>query len=159
MYLPLSRLLTLHVQEGGRLYRAYRNFLGGTTERTPVRDRDRRVGVGGKSTTARLLRLLLARWPQHPPRVELITTDGFLYPNAELERRDLMQRKGFPESYDRRALLRFITEIKAGRPEVHAPPVYSHLSTTSSRASGRWCTSPTSSSSRVSTCCSPRSRA
>jgi type I pantothenate kinase len=79
----------------------------------------------GKSTTARLLRLLLARWPQHP-RVDLVTTDGFLHPNAELERRGLMSRKGFPESYDRRALLRFITEVKAGRPEVSAP-VYSHL--------------------------------
>ena len=71
----------------------------------------------GKSTTARLLRLLLARWPQHP-RVELVTTDGFLHPNAELDRRGLMSRKGFPESYDRRALLRFVTEVKAGRAEV-----------------------------------------
>ena len=79
----------------------------------------------GKSTTARLLKLLLARWPQHP-RVELVTTDGFLHPNAELARRDLMGRKGFPESYDRRALLRFVTEVKAGRAEVTAP-VYSHL--------------------------------
>ena len=69
----------------------------------------------GKSTTARLLALLLARWPQHP-RVELVTTDGFLWPNAELERRGLMERKGFPESYDRRALLRFVTEVKAGKP-------------------------------------------
>lgn len=74
----------------------------------------------GKSTTARLLRLLPSRWPQHP-RVELVTTDGFLYPNAELARRGLMSRKGFPESYDRRALLRFVTEVKAGRAEVAAP--------------------------------------
>lgn len=130
VYLPLSRLLTLHVQEGGRLYRAYRTFLGAQhskaqTVRTPFV-----IGVAGsvsvgKSTTARLLKLLLARWPQHP-RVELVTTDGFLHPNAELTRRDLMSRKGFPESYDRRALLRFVTEVKAGRAEVTAP-VYSHL--------------------------------
>lgn len=125
VYLPLSRLLTLHVQEGGRLHRAYRTFLGATNARVPFI-----IGVAGsvsvgKSTTARLLKILLARWPQHP-RVELVTTDGFLRPNAELERRGIMNRKGFPESYDRRALLRFVTEVKAGRPEV-AAPVYSHL--------------------------------
>ena len=125
VYLPLSRLLTLHVQESGRLYRAYRTFLNAQEVRTPFV-----IGIAGsvsvgKSTTARLLKLLLARWPPHP-RVELVTTDGFLWPNAELERRGLMARKGFPESYDRRGLLRFVTDVKAGRARV-AAPVYSHL--------------------------------
>ena len=79
----------------------------------------------GKSTTARVLQALLSRW-EHHPRVDLVTTDGFLYPNAELQRRNLMHRKGFPESYDRRALMRFVTAVKAGADEVTAP-VYSHL--------------------------------
>jgi len=107
------------------LHGATTTFLGELSVRTPYV-----IGVAGsvavgKSTVARLLRELLARWPE-TPRVELVTTDGFLYPNAELERRGLMDRKGFPESYDRRALLRFLAAVKAGRPEVRAP-LYSHL--------------------------------
>ena len=125
VYLPLSRLLDLHVRASAGLLEAYRTFLRQDEERTPFV-----VGIAGsvsvgKSTTARLLRLLLARWSDHP-NVALVTTDGFLYPNAELERRGIMGRKGFPESYDRRALLRFVSDIKAGKPEV-AAPVYSHL--------------------------------
>ena len=125
VYLPVSRLLDLHVRANSGLLEAYRTFLRQDEERTPFV-----VGIAGsvsvgKSTTARLLRLLLARWEDHPD-VALVTTDGFLYPNAELERRGLMTRKGFPESYDRRALLRFVSDVKAGKPEVTAP-VYSHL--------------------------------
>jgi type I pantothenate kinase len=125
VYLPLSRLLNFYVGATAGLHRITSDFLGEQPAKTPFV-----IGVAGsvavgKSTTARLLKELLSRWPG-TPRVELLTTDGFLWPNAELERRNLLQRKGFPESYDRRALLRFVAEVKAGKAEVHAP-VYSHL--------------------------------
>lgn len=126
VYVPLSRLLNLYAVGAGQLHRATSDFLGERAARTPFV-----IGVAGsvavgKSTIARLLRELLSRW-QDTPRVELVTTDGFLLPNAELARRGLMERKGFPESYDRRALLRFVTEVKSGVAEVRAP-FYSHLS-------------------------------
>ena len=125
VYLPLSRLLNLYVGGTKSLHEVTSEFLRERVESTPFV-----IGVAGsvavgKSTIARLLRELLARW-EHTPRVELVTTDGFLFPNAELERRGLMERKGFPESYDRRALLRFVSEVKAGAAEVRAP-FYSHL--------------------------------
>lgn len=125
VYVPLSRLLSLYVAGAQSTASEVREFLGQPVQPTPFV-----IGVAGsvavgKSTIARLLRELLSRWPD-TPSVELVTTDGFLLPNAELERRGLMQRKGFPESYDRRALLRFVSEVKSGAPEVRAP-VYSHL--------------------------------
>ncbi|MDN4597400.1 type I pantothenate kinase [Leifsonia virtsii] len=126
VYLPLSRLLNLYVAGTKQLHRATSDFLGERAASTPFV-----IGVAGsvavgKSTIARLLRELLSRWDD-TPRVELVTTDGFLLPNAELQRRGLMERKGFPESYDRKALLRFVTAVKSGAPEVRAP-FYSHLS-------------------------------
>jgi type I pantothenate kinase len=125
IYLPLSRLLSMYVAATQRLFRAQQRFLGTEDTKMPYI-----IGIGGsvavgKSTTARVLQALLARWP-NVPKVDLITTDGFLYPNAILEREQLMDRKGFPESYDLPALLRFLTDVKAGRRPTRAP-IYSHL--------------------------------
>ncbi len=125
IYLPLSRLLNLYVQATQGLFRATNNFLHIAERKVPyVIGMAGSVAVG-KSTTARVLRRLLARWPKHP-RVDLVTTDGFLLPNAVLEREGLMTRKGFPESYDLPRLLRFMSDIKAGERNVTAP-LYSHL--------------------------------
>ncbi|MEG9860927.1 MAG: type I pantothenate kinase [Parvularculales bacterium] len=126
IYLPLSRLLNLYIAATQTLYESEREFLGTSHAKTPYI-----VGLAGsvavgKSTTARILRTLLARWPNHP-RVNLVTTDGFLYPNAVLERRGLMSRKGFPESFDVSALIDFLSDVKSGLSGVSVP-VYSHAS-------------------------------
>lgn len=125
VYLPLSRLLNLHIRAAQALYSVTDSFLGNPAAKVPYV-----VGIAGsvavgKSTTARILQSLLSRGPNRP-EVALITTDGFLYPNRVLEERGLMARKGFPESYDLRRLMRFMADVKAGFPEVSAP-VYSHL--------------------------------
>ena len=125
IYLPLSRLLALYVAATQGLFKATQRFLGAEDGKVPYI-----IGVAGsvavgKSTTARILKALLSRWA-NTPKVELVTTDGFLLPNRVLEREGLMDKKGFPESYDNKALLRFLSDVKAGRGNVEAP-VYSHL--------------------------------
>jgi len=125
IYLPLSRLLNLYVAAAQKLHAVSSTFLGRTDCKVPFI-----VGVAGsvavgKSTTARVLKALLARWPDHP-RVDLITTDGFLYPNKELETRGLMNRKGFPESFDTARLTNFLADVKSGKDRAEAP-VYSHF--------------------------------
>lgn len=126
IFLPLSRLLNLYVTASQSLYQVTDTFLGQPAAKVPYI-----IGVAGsvavgKSTTSRVLQALLSRWPAHP-KVDLITTDGFLYPNEELERRRLLDRKGFPESYNLREMLAFLAAVKSGDLEVEAP-VYSHES-------------------------------
>ena len=125
IYLPLSRLLAFYAESTVGLHQATQDFLGTRDGKTPFI-----IGVAGsvsvgKSTTSRVLRELLARWPASP-KVDLITTDGFLFPNAILESEGLMSKKGFPESFDRPRLLKFLSDIKAGKRHVRAP-VYSHF--------------------------------
>jgi type I pantothenate kinase len=125
VYLPLSRLLNLYVAATQQLFRVTDTFLGSPAAKVPYVIAIAGSVAGGKSTTARVLQALLARWPDHP-KVDLVTTDGFLHPNAVLEARGIMHRKGFPESYDVRRLIRFLAEVKSGVGEVRAP-IYSHL--------------------------------
>jgi type I pantothenate kinase len=125
IYLPLTRLLNLYVSATQKLHKVSGDFLGTSTPKVPYI-----IGIAGsvavgKSTFARVLQALLARWPDHP-KVDLVTTDGFLYPNKVLEERGIMNRKGFPESYDTRQLLQFLRELKSGAATAEAP-VYSHI--------------------------------
>lgn len=126
IYLPLSRLLNLYIKAKQRRSKVLDQFLRKEACHVPYIISIAGSVAVGKSTTARILEALLARWPQHP-KVALVTTDGFLYPNAVLEERGLMRRKGFPQSYDIRRLVQFVSDIKSGKPRVTAP-VYSHLS-------------------------------
>src|SRR5262249_7425323 len=124
IYLPLSRLLNLYVAATQQLYQVTGKFLGHPEPKVPYI-----IGIAGsvavgKSTTSRVLRELLARWPDHP-RVELITTDGYIYPQKILEERNLLNRKGFPESYDLRKLIQFLSDLKSGKPQLKVP-LYSH---------------------------------
>ncbi|MGH9422693.1 MAG: type I pantothenate kinase [Thermoanaerobaculia bacterium] len=124
VYLPLARLLNLHVAAVGQLHRVSSKFLGTSAPKVPYV-----IAIGGsvsagKSTTARVLLTLLARGPGQP-RVDLVTTDGFLFPNAVLEERGLMKRKGFPESYDRARLVQFVSDLKSGLSPLRVP-LYSH---------------------------------
>ncbi|GAM72711.1 pantothenate kinase [Vibrio sp. JCM 19236] len=125
IYLPLSRLLNLHVGSQQRRTEVLDTFLNRPRANTPFI-----IGIAGsvavgKSTTARLLKALLSRWENHP-KVDLVTTDGFLYPKKVLEDRGIMHRKGFPESYDIKRLVQFVADVKAGKPELEVP-VYSHI--------------------------------
>lgn len=140
VYLPLSRLLNLHVAAATELWSAQSRFLGSVAAKVPYV-----IGVAGsvavgKSTTARILQALLSRWSDHP-KVDLVTTDGFLYSNQELNARGLLHRKGFPETYDRRRLVRFMSEVKAGASSAVAP-VYSHLTYDVVPGEGRLIESP-----------------
>ncbi|MFN2239100.1 MAG: type I pantothenate kinase [Thermoanaerobaculia bacterium] len=125
VYLPLSRLLNLHIEAVADLHRVTSTFLGSLAPKVPYVIALAGSVAAGKSTTARILKTLLSRWPDHP-RVELVTTDGFLFPNRILKQRGLMERKGFPESYDLPRLVRFVSELKSGRFPISAP-VYSHF--------------------------------
>lgn len=125
IYLPLSRLINLYVSESQSLYEVTNTFLGTLQEKVPYI-----IGIAGsvavgKSTTSRIIQALLSRWPNHP-KVELVTTDGFLYPNSILEQKGIMNKKGFPESYDIRSLTHFLKDVKSGKAEISAP-IYSHL--------------------------------
>ncbi|WP_409343005.1 type I pantothenate kinase [Paenibacillus sp. MBLB4367] len=125
VYLPLSRLLNMYVNATQELHGAAQTFLGSEAQKVPYI-----IGIAGsvavgKSTTARVLKALLSRWPNHP-KVDLVTTDGFLFPNRVLEERGIMKRKGFPESYDTKRLLRFLVDVKSGKPQARCP-IYSHM--------------------------------